>query len=29
MYVALGVVLGIVLGPQISRLPLVSKIPTV
>lgn len=28
MYVALGVALGIVLGPQISRLPLVRKIPT-
>jgi hypothetical protein len=29
LYVALGVVVGIVLGPQISKLPLVSKIPTV
>jgi hypothetical protein len=29
IYVAVGVVLGIVLGPQIAKLPLVSKIPTV
>ncbi len=28
LYVAGGVLLGIVLGPQIQRLPLVSKIPT-
>lgn len=27
--VALGVVVGIVLAPQISKLPLVSKLPTV
>jgi len=27
--VALGVVLGIVLAPQISKLPLVNKIPQV
>lgn len=27
-YVVGGVVIGIVLGPQISKLPLVSKIPT-
>lgn len=26
--VAVGVILGIVLAPQISKLPLVSKIPT-
>lgn len=29
MYVALGVVLGIVFSGQISRLPLVNKIPTI
>lgn len=29
IYVALGVVLGIVLGPQIAKLPLVNRIPTV
>ena len=28
LYVALGAVLGIVLAPQIAKLPLVSKIPT-
>jgi hypothetical protein len=27
--VALGIVLGIVLAPQISKLPLVNKLPTV
>jgi hypothetical protein len=27
-YVVGGVVLGIVLAPQISKLPLISKIPT-
>ena len=27
--VAVGVILGIVLAPQISKLPLVNKIPTV
>jgi hypothetical protein len=27
--VAVGVVLGIVLAPQIKKLPLVSKLPTV
>lgn len=29
IYVAVGIVLGIVLGPQISKLPLVNRIPTV
>lgn len=29
MYVALGVLLGIVLAPQISKLPLVNRIPQV
>lgn len=29
LYVGLGVVLGIVFGSQIQRLPLVNKIPTV
>lgn len=29
LWLAGGVVLGIVLAPQISKLPLVSKIPTV
>jgi hypothetical protein len=27
--VALGIVVGIVLAPQISKLPLVNKLPTV
>ncbi len=27
--VAVGIVIGIVLAPQIAKLPLVSKIPTV
>jgi len=27
--VAVGVILGIVLAPQLSKLPLVNKIPTV
>lgn len=27
--VAVGIVLGIVLAPQISKLPLVNKLPTV
>jgi len=26
--IAVGILIGIVLGPQISRIPLVSKIPT-
>lgn len=28
LWLAAGIVLGIVLAPQISKLPLVSKIPT-
>jgi hypothetical protein len=28
LYVGIGVLLGIVLAPQISKLPLVNKIPT-
>lgn len=29
IYIAIGVVIGIVFAPQISKLPLVSKLPTV
>lgn len=29
LYIAIGVVIGIVFAPQISKLPLVSKLPTV
>ena len=28
LYVALGLVIGIVLAPQVAKLPLVNKIPT-
>lgn len=29
LYIAIGVVVGIVFAPQISKLPLISKLPTV
>jgi hypothetical protein len=29
IYIAIGVVVGIVFAPQISKLPLISKLPTV
>lgn len=29
IYIVIGVVIGIVFAPQISKLPLVSKLPTV
>lgn len=29
IYVGIGIVLGIVFAPQIGKLPLVSKLPTV
>lgn len=29
LYIAIGVVVGIVFAPQIGKLPLISKLPTV